>query len=155
MSNQFTVAATVIIFDKYGRVLLTKRSDTKDKWPGYWTVPGGKVEESDWTARKSDTSAGQWYHVLEQAARREVKEETGLLISQPVYLCNLAYKNTIAISFVARALTNLVTLDKNECSDHAWVLPTNLKDYDIIEGIQEEIEMAVNVYKISQEQLDV
>lgn len=52
---------TYIVHD--GKVLMHKRSETKEKFPGFWVGPGGKIDEAE--------------DVL-SAAIREVKEETGV-----------------------------------------------------------------------------
>lgn len=59
-------AVNVLIFDDHGRVLLQKRSQTKDTSPGLWsTSVGGHVTKGD---------------NYEQAAARELKEELGIEI---------------------------------------------------------------------------
>lgn len=47
-------------------MLMFKRSETKEKFPGFWSVPGGHIDEGE------DPLA---------AAIREVKEETGITIT--------------------------------------------------------------------------
>jgi 8-oxo-dGTP pyrophosphatase MutT (NUDIX family) len=56
------VGAEVLIFDPAGRLLLQRRSDTGD-----WAIPGGMMEPGE---------------TLEENARREVLEETGLEIGE-------------------------------------------------------------------------
>jgi len=56
------VAATTLIVDEQNRLLLMKRSDS-----GCWGPPGGAVELGE---------------VVEIAARREVREETGLELNE-------------------------------------------------------------------------
>jgi ADP-ribose pyrophosphatase YjhB (NUDIX family) len=56
------VGAAVLIVDEQNRLLLMKRSDS-----GCWGPPGGAVELGE---------------VVESAARREVKEETGLELGE-------------------------------------------------------------------------
>lgn len=56
------VGVSVLLIDKENRVLLLHRSDTKD-----WGVTGGYMEIGE---------------TLEEAARREVREETGLELNQ-------------------------------------------------------------------------
>lgn len=58
------VAIRVILY-RQGRVLLLRRT-AHGRDAGKWELPGGKVEE------------GQFFH---DALKREVKEETGLMIS--------------------------------------------------------------------------
>jgi 8-oxo-dGTP pyrophosphatase MutT (NUDIX family) len=53
--------ARVAVVDSGGRVLLLP--DTDPEWGGYWYLPGGHIEEDE---------------MPEEAARREVFEETGL-----------------------------------------------------------------------------
>lgn len=57
-----TVGAGVLIRDSEGRVLLQRRSDS-----GLWGMPGGTLEIGE---------------TPEEAARREVREETGLEIGE-------------------------------------------------------------------------
>ena len=56
------VGATVLIVDSQNRLLLVKRSDS-----GYWGPPGGAAEPGE---------------VVEEAAKREALEETGLQVGE-------------------------------------------------------------------------
>jgi ADP-ribose pyrophosphatase YjhB (NUDIX family) len=56
------VGATVFVFDEQGRLLLLKRRDNE-----CWGPPGGAVEPGE---------------VVEDAARRETREETGLELGE-------------------------------------------------------------------------
>jgi ADP-ribose pyrophosphatase YjhB (NUDIX family) len=59
-----TVAAIIIrIEDDIRQILLTKRSNNLNNFPGAWVLPGGHVEQ---------------YELRERAIVREVKEETRL-----------------------------------------------------------------------------
>jgi len=48
------VAITAIIV-KEGKYLITKRTPSKKRFPGKWTVPGGKLETKDYLALPRDT----------------------------------------------------------------------------------------------------
>ena len=58
------LAASAVVTDRAGRVLLVKRG--KEPQKGRWSVPGGSVEPGE---------------TLEEAAAREVLEETGLQVN--------------------------------------------------------------------------
>ena len=77
--NLHEVAITAIVV-KNGKYLITKRAKTKKRFPGYWTVPGGKLETSDYINLQKDTEF-YWYNVLEKVLKREVKEEVGIEIN--------------------------------------------------------------------------
>lgn len=57
-------SVSIVLFNNEGRVLLQKRSVTKDKWPGYYTVSvSGHVTRG---------------HTTEETAHREMSEEIGI-----------------------------------------------------------------------------
>lgn len=137
------IAITGIII-KDNKYLIVKRADHESFRPGWWTVPGGKLETSDYMERSVDIGQ-HWYNVMEDALRREVLEETGLKIKNIQYLTSLAFIRpdkvpTICISFYANYDSGDVKLCE-DMSDYKWVTLEEAKDYKLIEGIWEEIEM--------------
>jgi 8-oxo-dGTP diphosphatase len=141
--THYVVVTGIVVRD--GKYLITKRSDNEKRWPGKWTVPGGKLEVDDYANHPHDTSAGQWYNIFEKLLRREVKEETGIEIKNIKYLTSLAFIRednipTIVVSLFADHADGEVILN-DESVDHAWVTLEEAKEYDLIDGIYEELEM--------------
>jgi len=68
------ITAIVVKDDKY---LITRRSKEKRRFPCMWTVPGGRLEVSDYIDIPKDTKDA-WYNVLEKTLKREVKEEVDI-----------------------------------------------------------------------------
>lgn len=146
MENQHLheVAITAIVTkdDKY---LIIRRSANKKRFPGMWTVPGGKLEASDYLALPKDTEF-YWYNVLERTLQREVMEEVGIKIKDVEYLTSLAtvHKDgspSIVLSCVAEYVSGDITLQQEEADDFAWVSTEESKDYPLIDGIYEEFVM--------------
>lgn len=139
------VAITAIVA-KDGKFLITRRAKTKKRFPGKWTVPGGKLETSDYTRFSKDTQ-DYWYNVLERVLRREVKEEVGLQIRNIEYVTSLAALHgdgvpSLVISCMADWESGDVKLDENEADAYAWITPEEAGFYDLIAGIGEELKMA-------------
>jgi len=135
------VAITAIIMkgDKY---LITRRSANKKRFPGMWTVPGGRLEASDYLALPKDTEA-YWYNVLERALAREVKEEVGIEIKNVEYLTSLARVHedgspSIVLSCTAEYVRGEVVLQAEESDQYVWVTIEEAKGYDLIDGIFQE-----------------
>lgn len=128
------------------KYLIAKRSEKEKNWPGRWTVPGGKLEKKDYAAREFDTGKGeQWYNVIESLIKREVKEEVGLEIEDVGYVTSLVFIRpdgipTLVISLYSEDCCGEVRLS-DELSEFAWVSLEEAKNYDLIDGIYEEIEM--------------
>ena len=137
------LAITVIIV-KDGKYLITKRADWEKNMPGKWTVPGGKLEKSDYINTPKDTSE-HWYNIFEKVAKREVKEEVNLDINHIGYVTSLAFignKNIpfIVVSLYADWAGGEVKLE-DSMTEFAWISADEVSKYDLIEGIDEEIKM--------------
>ncbi len=149
------VVITAIIV-KDGKYLIIKRSPKKKRFPGMWTVPGGRLDTSDYVNLEKDTKE-YWYNVLEKTLRREVKEEVGIEIDNIEYVTSLATIHqdgvpSLVISCLADYVSHDVVLQKEESDDFAWVNLEEAKSYDLIDGISDELVLADNKRKgINQE----
>jgi 8-oxo-dGTP pyrophosphatase MutT (NUDIX family) len=137
------ISATGVII-KDGKFLITKRAPTEKGFPNKWTVPGGKLELKDYINRPKDTSS-HWYNIFETLLRREVMEETGLSIKNIGYLTSIAFIRddgipTIIVSLFADYAGGTVKLESS-LTEYAWVNVEEARNYDLIEGIYEELEM--------------
>jgi len=138
------VTATVIIV-KDGKFLIAKRADWEKAFPGKWTVPGGKMEVLDYALREKDTKV-HWYNVLEDLAKRECLEEVGLEIKDLNYVTSLVYVRSdkipsLIISFWAKPKDNFDVKLCSALTDYRWVSLEEAENYNLIEGIYEELEM--------------
>ena len=89
-----------------------------------------------------------WYDVLEKTVAREVKEEVGLDIKNTEYLTSIAAEygpnnpHGLIISLIAELDGGELTLQEGELDKAEWVSVEEAKDYDLIDGIYDEIIMA-------------
>lgn len=139
------VVITAIVV-KEGRYLITQRSMEEKRFPGMWTVPGGKLETDDYINEPKETEH-YWYNVLEKVLRKEVREEVGLEIENIEYVTSLARvhedKNpSLVISCMADYVSGEEKLQEGETDNFAWVSVEEAKQYDLIDGIYDEIVMA-------------
>ena len=150
--NQYLheVVITAIIV-KDGKYLITRRSPKKKRFPGMWTVPGGKLETQDYLLLPKDTEH-YWYNVLEKVLRREVKEEVGIDIDNIVYVTSLATVHTdgspsLVISCMAEHVGGEIKLQEGESDQYAWATLEEAKNYQLIDGIYDELVMTENLRK--------
>ncbi|MFA5258939.1 MAG: HD domain-containing protein [Candidatus Pacearchaeota archaeon] len=142
MDNKHLIAVTGIIV-KDGKYLITKRALSKKTFPGKWTVPGGNLEITDYINRKKDTSI-HWYSVLEDVLKREIFEEVGLEVENINYVTSMTFikgdEPMLILSLYCDYKSGEVKLNEESC-DFAWISLTQAKNYELIEGIYEELEM--------------
>lgn len=137
------IATTVIVYNEEGKYLITRRSLAKKVFPGMWTVLGGGLNTDDYTNLPPTTVAGQWYNPLENNMRREIREEVNIEIGKLQYLFDLTFIRPdgvpiLVLSYYAPFISGDVKYDEDTI-DHAWVTVEELKNYELIDGIAEEI----------------
>ncbi len=146
--HEVVITAIIIKDHKY---LIIRRALTKKRFPGRWTVPGGHLETTDYTNSPKDTQ-DYWYNVLEKALRREVSEEVGIEIENIDYVTSLATvhadgRPSLVISCSADYVSGDIKLTDGESDDYAWVSLEAAKEYDLIDGIYDELAMAEHKLK--------
>lgn len=127
-----TVDAIITFEEKF---LLLKRNNPPVK--GEWWLPGGRVRKGE---------------ALEEAVRREVCEETGLVcrITRQVGVINLVFPecHTISIYYLVEVESAHVTLN-DEHSDYRWVstLPRGIHRY--LKNMIETAGLASEVHQVT------
>ncbi|MBT2887388.1 NUDIX domain-containing protein [Streptomyces sp. McG5] len=105
--NSLVVAASAVVTDDQGRVLMQRRADS-----GLWALPGGGMELSD---------------TLPGTAVREVKEETGLDVTPgPLVRLTSGYRLRAEAAYEARLSGGTMRLDPREILDAGWYAPDRL-----------------------------
>jgi 8-oxo-dGTP pyrophosphatase MutT (NUDIX family) len=130
------IATTCIIYNAEGKYLLTKRSPNKKVHPNRWTVPGGGLSTDDYIDRPQTHGNAGWRSVVEQALRREVREEVGVEIGDPCYLLDLTFVRpdgipVLVLSYYAPYVSGEVVLDE-DAVEYRWVTLAEAKSLDSI-----------------------
>ena len=145
------IAMTAIIYNKKRKYLVTKRSMHKKHFPGFWTVPGGGLNVDDYMNLPTSGGENQWYYSLTNGLKREIREEVGVEVGKPEYLLDLTFIKgdgvpVLVLSYYAEYLTGDVVLDE-DATEYKWVSVEELKDLELIKGIDHEIEMVDDILK--------
>ena len=143
------ITSTAIIC-KDKKYLIAQRALNKKNFPGKWTVPGGGLEVDDYI-NLPKTTPDSWYFVLEKSLRREIKEEVNLEVGKLKYLLDAALMSVEGIpilifSFYCNYKSGEVKLNE-ENIEYKWVTFEQAKNYDLVKGILEEIEMVDKILK--------
>jgi 8-oxo-dGTP diphosphatase len=143
------ITSTAIIY-KDGKYLLLRRSLDKKAFPGKWTVPGGGLETDDYI-NTPKTTKNHWYFAIGNSLRREIKEECNLEVGKIKYLLDIAFIKpdgtpAIILSFYCPYKSGEVKLDEDNI-DYAWISYEKAKEYDMVDGLLEEIEMINKILK--------
>ncbi len=156
LDKLFYFVANVVVFRASDqRCLILKRDPREKVHPGKFAVPGGKLEWKNLDLTKPTRMNGDvldFEHAIEDLLKREVFEEAGIEIE-----ANLTYINSVAfvrpdgipvilVKFAAKYKSGQITLEKGAFTDFAWVNPEEVKNYDCIQGIPEEISQTIRLF---------
>jgi len=105
------IGSAMVVFDGLGRILLGRT--TKGMSRGQWVFPGGKIEE---------------FESIEQAALREIREETGLTVSYGGHietreLINPPDTHRIVIFSWGKVVDSGVPVARDDISEVQWCTP--------------------------------
>ncbi len=110
----YDVAVSVIEYKN--KILITKRLN-KNFLPGLWEFPGGKIE-------KNETAI--------QTIVREVKEETNLTVSNPIFLGNIKHKYShfgVNISLFISFPRSIKSLNLSQ--EYRWIRMKDMLNYPL------------------------
>lgn len=152
----YFVANVVVYRASDGKCLILKRAETEKVHPGKYCVPGGKLEWEQLDLTKPTRMNGEVFDfqdAAEELLAREAQEEAGITISK-----NLKYINSVAfvrpdeipvilIKFATEYVDGEVKIEAGAFTDFAWVDAEDIKQYECISGIPEEIAEAIRLFK--------
>lgn len=149
-NTEFHRVTPTAIIVKDGKYLITRRSLKKNAFPGMWTVPGGGLELDDYINTPKTTS-DHWYFAVENSLRREIKEEVNLEVGKIKYLLNITFIRSdgipvLILSYYCDYKSGEIKLDEDSIN-YAWVTLKEAKNYDLVPGLYEEIEMVDKILK--------
>ncbi len=113
------MVAKIVIVDAENRVLMLVRSDFHNKYPGELDLPGGHIKKNE--------------NIL-KGLLREVKEETGLVVDNPIF-----YKQSERKYFYYTKYNSQPIKLSNEHKDFMFLDEKDLKSSDKFQKIALEV----------------
>lgn len=105
-----------VLLERDNKILLAKRANT-GFMDGYWSFPGGRLDENE---------------SLIQAAAREAGEELGVIIApEHLSLVHVVHRNNQKLGFyyrVAQWQGDPINNEPNLCSEIGWFCPDTLPE---------------------------
>ena len=152
----YFVANVVVYRESDGRCLILKRSEREKVHPGKYAVPGGKLEWKDLDITKPTRLNGDvldFENAVEGLLMREVREEAGIETDGTLkYINSVAFVRpdgipVVLVNFATRYKSGEVRPEEGAFTDHAWVNAEEIKGYDCIQGVEEEVAETVNIFE--------
>lgn len=152
----FYFVANVVVYrasDK--RCLILKRDEREKVHSGKYAVPGGKLEWEDIDLNKPTRINGDildFENAVEDLLVRETKEEAGVETEKELkYINSVAFIRpdeipVILVKFAAKYKSGEVSPEDGGFTDYAWVNEEEVKKYDCIKGLKEEVAQTIKLF---------
>jgi len=151
----YFVAGVTVYRDSDKRCLILKRDEREKVHPGRYGVPGGKLEWRDLPINAPTRINGDvldFQNAIDDLLKREVREEAGIEIEDGlIYLHSMAFVRpdetpVILIKFAAKYKNGDVVLEEGGFTDYEWVNAEEVKKYECIDGICEEVAETIKLF---------
>ena len=151
----YFVANVVIYRESDKRCLILKRDEREKVHPGKYAVPGGKLEWKDLDINNPTRMNGNVFDfedAIEDLLKREALEEAGIEIQDYLeYINSVAFIRpdetpVILVKFAAKYKRGEVKPEKGAFADYAWVNEKEVKNYDCIKGVPEEVIKTIRIF---------
>ncbi|NQV91300.1 NUDIX domain-containing protein [Candidatus Woesearchaeota archaeon] len=151
----FYFVANVVVYRDDGRCLILKRHAREKVHPEKYAVPGGKLEWTNLDITNPTRMNGEVFdfeNAVEDLLKRETFEEAGIEIESHLkYINSVAFIRpdgtpVVLVKFAARYKSGDIKLEEGGFTDHAWVNAEEVKEYDCIQGVKEEIEETIKLF---------
>ena len=152
----YFVANAVIYRDSDKRCLILKRDGREKVHPGRWAVPGGKLEWDQMDIAKPTRINGDvldFENAVEKLLAREAEEEAGAEIAGDLkYINSVAFVRpdgipVVLVKFAVKYKSGEVRPEPGAFTDHAWVNEKEVKNYECIDGVPEEVAIAIRMFE--------
>jgi 8-oxo-dGTP pyrophosphatase MutT (NUDIX family) len=154
----FYFVANVFVYrEEDSRCLILRRDPREKAHPGRYGVMGGKLEWKDLDLEHPTRINGDildFEGAVEKLLVREAREESGVEIDSEsfVYLSNVAFVRpdgipVVLMKFAAKYVSGEVVLEEGGFTEYAWVNAEEVKAYECIDGIQEEVGKVIEKFK--------
>lgn len=153
----YFVANVVVYRESDGRCLILKRSEQEKVHPSKYCVPGGKLEWEQMDIKNPTRVNGDvldFEDSVEELLIREAKEEAGIEIGRELkYINSVAFVRpdgipVILVKFAAKYRNGEVKLEEGSFTDYKWVNAEEVKNYECIKGIPEEVAKTIQIFSV-------
>ncbi len=151
----YFVANVVVYRESDKRCLILKRDEREKVHPGRYGVVGGKLEWKDLPIENPTRVNGDvldYEYAVENLLARETMEEAGVEIYPELkYINSVSFIRpdetpVVVVKFAAKYKSGDVVLEKGAFTDFKWVNAEEVKEYECIDGIREEVARTIDLF---------
>lgn len=141
--DRHRIVSVCFIYDEKDRILILKRHPSLKVYPNLWTIPGGGMERDEYMLTPK-TSPDGWENPLLESLRREVREESGVVVGECTYLNHFTFIRpddipVFGVRFMAPYVSGEVTLDPDDSTEFAWISLDDISSYEFLGDVPNQL----------------